>query len=158
MQTERVYKQFYEFDSTAKKIERKEEYKRVEKNKTQNVSVKKHKNVLIPFILGVFAMTLIITSRYTLINEKNVESIRLKTELEKAESTLFSAKIAVEQKTDLNKIEAYAKQQLGMQKPSKNQIIYVDTSENIGTVEIIENEGFFSGVKSGILNFINGIF
>ena len=103
-------------------------------------------------------MMLVITIRYTIINEKNLQTISLKSDLEKVESNLFSSKIAVEQNTDLTKIEAYAKQKLGMQKPTKNQIIYVDTSENTSVVEMAKDKSIFEGVKSNILNFINNIF
>ena len=160
MQTRKVYESIYEYDSTARKLQKRVIEQEIEvKEKTKKISsLKKSKSILIPCILGVFALSLILTCRYTIINEKNVESLRLKSNLEKAEATLFSSKVAIEQKIDLNKIESYAKQQLGMQKPSKNQIIYVDTSKNIGTVEVVKDENFFSGIKSSVLNFINDIF
>ena len=71
---------------------------------------------------------------------------------------MFSTKIAVEQNTDLNKIESYAKQQLGMQKPTKNQIIYIDTSENIGAVEIVKKTDLIASIKNSVSSFINNIF
>ncbi len=158
MPASKIYEQYFQTGNAVRKVVV-PEYEEVKKNdKRNNAGVKKSKAALVPFILGIFVMTLIITCRYTIINEKNLESMNLKSDLQKAESILFSTKIAVEQNTDLNKIESYAKQQLGMQKPAKNQIIYVDTSENIGTIEFAESTDFFSNVKSSILNFINNIF
>lgn len=126
--------------------------------KVLNKKAKNNKLYLLPVVLTVFVMTLIITSRYTIINEKNLESLNLKKDLDKAEATLFSTKISVEQNTDLNKIEAYAKQQLGMQKPTKNQIIYIDTSENIGAVEIVKENNIMANIKDGVSSFIKNIF
>lgn len=127
-------------------------------NKKKAALNRNSKLFIVPIVLAVFVMTLIITSRYTMINEKNLESIRLKNDLKKAEATLFSTKIAVEQNTDLNKIESYAKQQLGMQKPTKNQIIYIDTSENIGAVEIVKKTDLIASIKNSVSSFINNIF
>lgn len=127
-------------------------------NKKKAALNRNNKLFIVPIVLAVFVMTLIITSRYTMINEKNLESIRLKNDLKKAEATLFSTKIAVEQNTDLNKIESYAKQQLGMQKPTKNQIIYIDTSENIGAVEIVKKTDLIASIKNSVSSFINNIF
>lgn len=158
MPARKLYEDYYQTSSLAKKVE--VSSKKIDNNsKIEKKSIKaQNKMALFPFILGIFVMTLILSVRYTTINEKNVESMSLKSELEKSEAALFNAKIAVEQSTDLDKIEAYAKQQLGMQKPTKNQIIYVDTSEDIGTVEIVKSKNVFSEVKSNILNFINNIF
>lgn len=158
MPARKLYEDYYQTSSLAKKVE--VSSKNIANNsRIEKKSIKaQNKMALFPFILGIFVMTLILSVRYTTINEKNVESMNLKSELEKSEAALFNAKIAVEQSTDIDKIEAYAKQQLGMQKPTKNQIIYVDTSEDIGTVEIIKSKDIFSEVKSNILNFINNIF
>ena len=76
----------------------------------------------------------------------------------KAESSLLASQIAVEQNTDLNQIEAYAKQKLGMQKPDKNQTIYVDTSKDSSTVEINNDTNFFEKIKNSITNFLSKIF
>lgn len=157
MPARKLYEDYYQMNSSARKVE--EKVNNIVNNKSQKKAVKQEsKMALVPFILGVFVMCLILSVRYTTINEKNVESMSLKSELERAESALFTAKMSVDQSTDLDKIEAYAKQQLGMQKPTKNQIIYVDTSKNIGTVEMVKSENVFSDVKSNILNFINNIF
>lgn len=154
MPARKLYEDYYQSGSSARKVEEKVNNIVNEKKAVKQES----KLALVPFILGVFVMCLILSMRFTTINEKNVESMSLKAELERAESALFTAKMSVDQSTDLDKIEAYAKQQLGMQKPTKNQIIYVDTSKNIGTVEMVKSENVFSDVKSNILNFINNIF
>lgn len=135
--------------------------KNVKTGKNQiNRQRKKAKNnaSAIVFILSVFAMTLILTYRYNIISEKNLEVQTLKEELTKVESGLVSSQIDVEQGTDLNKIEAYAKQQLGMQKPDKNQTIYVDTSIGEGTTQVEKTLNVFEKIVTGIKDIIAKIF
>ena len=159
MAAAKLYEDYYQSDSTARKIKTSQNnnaYKNTRKSK--KTSAVKSASYVVPSILAIFVMMLVITIRYTIINEKNLQTISLKSDLKKVESNLFSSKIAVEQNTDLTKIEAYAKQKLGMQKPTKNQIIYVDTSENTSVVEMAKDKSIFEGVKSNILNFINNIF
>ena len=71
-------------------------------------------------------MLMIVTYRYNLISEKNLKVQQLKDDLETAKSELATTQIAVEKVMDVNYVEAYAKQQLGMQKPEKSQLIYIN--------------------------------
>ena len=121
---------------------------------------KKRNNAsLVAFILSAFTMSMIVIYRFNIINEKNLRVQELKSELEQTETTLVSAQIQVEQSTDLNQIEAYAKQQLGMQKPEKNQTIYVDTSEASKVVSEASNDTtILEKVTNFIRNVINQIF
>jgi cell division protein FtsL len=157
MSARNLYGDFYEYDSTARKREYLEipEKKTVTKAKTvkKKAEVKKAKvnNAgIMAFIFTGFVMTMIITYRYNLINEKNLKTQNLEKQLTKVDSELLSTKIEVEQNTDLNSIEAYAKQKLGMQKPDKNQTIYVDTSKTAESIEV-ENQ------NSGIDTLINKV-
>ena len=59
---------------------------------------------------------------------------------------------------NLNKIEAYAKQQLGMQKPDKNQTIYVDTSIDEGTTQVEKTLNVFEKIVENIKDAIAKIF
>ncbi|MDD3303637.1 MAG: cell division protein FtsL [Clostridia bacterium] len=163
-----AYAYDYEMGSTAPKREYQAEPKknksnvkrRYGKNKvnkaTKQVTKKRFSTVAI--ILCTFSMVMVLTYRYNLISEKNLESQELKKQLDTADSALLNAKIDVEQQTDLNKIEAYAKQQLGMQKPDKNQTIYVDTSNTMQTVETNSENSFLDNIVNAIKNFINNIF
>ena len=121
------------------------------KAKKNNVSV-------ILFIFIVFTMTMVITYRYNIISEKNLESQNLQSELNKAKSNLVAAQIEVEQQTDLNEIEAYAKQQLGMQKPDKNQTIYVDTSKNTVSNASTNSNSSIENIINKVKDFIAKIF
>ena len=125
-----------------------------EKKTNSNVS----KAVTMLSIAFVFSMIMIITYRYNVISEKNLTSQTLKSELEVAEANLLNAKISVDQETNLDYIEAYAKQKLGMQKPVSSQIIYVDTSGLKN--DVVENKDLseFASVFSKIKEALKGIF
>lgn len=83
-----------------------------------------------------------------------MKSQSLASDLTKAESALVTSQIDVEQNTDLNEIEAYAKQKLGMQKPDKNQTIYVDTSKTNNSVELQDESTFFQEIGDKISQFL----
>lgn len=168
MAARKAYTYDYEMGSTAKKREYTNDYqdeqsnvkRRYGKNKINRATNQKTKRRVstVAFILCVFTMAMVLTYRYNLISEKNLQAQELKEELAAAESALLNAKIDVEQQTDLNKIEAYAKQQLGMQKPDKNQTIYVDTSNTAQTIETTEETTLIDNIVNSIKNFINNIF
>lgn len=166
MPARKLYDDFYEDGSAAKKRElrvepekNKSTNKRHGKNKLNNQKSKAKKNAsLVAFILCGFAMTMVITYRYNMISEKNFESQNLKSKLAAVEASVLNKQIEVEQGTDLNKIEAYAKQQLGMQKPDKNQTIYVDTSKGVQAVETSEDTTVLEKAINAVKNFINSIF
>lgn len=165
------YGDFYD-GSAARKIDKKETYQRKSrkletnrkygKNKLKTSSRAKtraKKNAkLVACILCSFVMGMTITYRYNVISEKNLKAQELKSELAAVEASLLTKQIEVEQSTDLNKIEAYAKQQLGMQKPDKNQTIYVDTSKSMNSVQINENATSLEQVINNVKDIINKIF
>lgn len=153
---------YYENGSAARKIEYIEERRKtqVRKNRTNKVkktNTKKRTSSIV-MILCIFSMALVLVYRFNVINEKNLKSQSLADDLIKAESALLTSQMEVEQNTDLNQIESYAKQKLGMQKPNKNQTIYVDTSKASNLVEVQETSTFLQDIQEKITNFINKIF
>lgn len=168
MPASRRYSDFYESGSTARKLKPQKKAEpikkvtsktKINKQSKKMQAVNKKNNVAqMAFILTGFAMSMIIIYRFNVINEKNLKTQALKKELEQVDSTLVSAQIEVEQNTDLNKIEAYAKQQLGMQKPGKNQTIYVDTSEANRVVDNKQDTTILEIVTNFIRNAIKDIF
>ena len=165
MPARKLYGDYYESGSNAKKysnytkISQNSNVKTVKNKSLRREKIQKKNNVsVMVFILSVFAMTLFLTYRYNIISEKNLESQNLKKELSKVESSLLTSQIEVEQETDLNKIEAYAKQQLGMQKPDKNQTIYIDTSLNESVVEVENISNSFQDIIEKIKDIVSKIF
>lgn len=163
------YGDFYD-GSAARKIERSvapqrktrkaETNRRYGKNKLKtNSKAKANKNAkVVMCILCGFTMGMIITYRYNMISEKNLKVQELKSELAAVEANLLNAQIEVEQNTDLNKIEAYAKQQLGMQKPDKNQTIYIDTSKTMNSIEINNDTSVIEDLIQNVKDMISKIF
>ena len=158
----------YGLDYVAGSNARKLEYDyEPERKVVKRVQVKKHEKVEISLatkvktmlaVLAIFSMLMVVIYRYNMISEANLRTIELNEELEKVSSDLSLAMMNVEQGTNLNEVEDYAKQKLGMQKPDKNQIVYVDTSSinevviesnNVQTSSILDRvKEFFLGVKN----------
>ena len=166
-----AYSSYYESGSAARKrnyIETPEERnnttnRRYGKNKVKSISKAKSasnitKALYIISIVIAFAMIMIMTYRFNIISEKNLMSQQLKSDLEAAESNLLASKIAVEQNTNMDYIEAYAKQKLGMQKPTSSQTIYVDTSNITQVVEVNENLNVIEKIINSVKETINNIF
>lgn len=146
-----VRKKEYKKVTTKKPVTKKRQVNRVSKAKKNNTSV------FLTIVL-VFSMAMLLTYRFNLISEKNLKAQSLKEELAGVEATLATSQIDVEQSTDLNQIEAYAKQQLGMQKPDKNQTIYVDTSKTSKSVELQEENLKLDNIINSVKEFITNIF
>lgn len=149
----------YVSGSTARKYDYLNEIpKETKKEKKVNKAVvneKMHlKTVLV--ISCLFVMFMIITFRYNTISSSNLELQNLKTDLSRTESNLAATTVEVEQSTNLFEIEAYAKQKLGMQKPDKNQIIYIDTSKDASVVKET-GDNFLDGFFKSIMGYIDGI-
>lgn len=121
-----------------------EKAKNAHTNNVKKTQVKpKSKLSLILTVVTFFAMALVISYRYNVISEKNLELQRLKMEQVTANSELATTEVAIDRIIDKDTVESYAKQQLGMQKPEKSQIIYINSNyetkvEQVGTKNIFE--------------------
>lgn len=146
----------YDFSRQLEKervYEKKPEFK-VIKSKKIKASVKpKSKVSLIFTTISIFAMLIVLSYRYNLISEKNLELQRKDQELNKVSSIFATTEIAIKQGSNLKYIENYAKQQLGMQKPEKIQIVYINAdykSEVINT----QNKNIFQKMITKIKDII----
>lgn len=163
MLAERKYYAYdYDMDSTVRKKQyeyhevNKQNKKRTNVNKKNNISVKTKVSTVLG-VLAFFSLFMVIVYRYNVINEKNVKVQDLKDKLSSVQTIETSAQMAVEQSTDLNSIEAYAKQKLGMQKPGKNQVIYIDNSVS-ASVQSSSNTTIIDKVVNKVKEVINKIF
>jgi len=102
-------------------------------------------------------MFMVITYRYNVISEKNLQIQQLKDDLEVAKSELATSEIALEQVMDVNYVESYAKQQLGMQKPEKSQLIYVNMDSE-ETVTKVSASNMMSQLTEKIKGIIENVF
>lgn len=121
--------------------------------------VKKKEKVEIKTVLKIlclFVMLLVITYRFNIISESNLTLQKLKIKLDRVQSNLAATEMDIEQSTDLTKIEAYAKQKLGMQKPGKNQVIYIDTAKETNVIKDVK-PSLSDKVIESIKEYINKI-
>ncbi len=165
MPARRINSQYYQDGSAARQIVPDDIPKRKtnttikrnvsKKNYARAQQVQRRKNAsMVAFILCGFTMSVIITYRFGLINEKNLMVQKLEKDLEVVSSQASTAQIEVDQNTDLNSIEAYAKQQLGMQKADSSQTVYIDTSQELNKVQVNQE----ASIIEKIINYIKGIF
>ena len=150
MVAERKYSD-YEYTTAAKELE--------ELNKRKKVVVKKQKVKAksVMYIISIFIMFMAVVYRTNVISEKNMKVIKLRNKLESVEANLSYTKIKLEQNTDTKEIESYAKQKLGMQKPDKSQIIYIDSSTQSSLI-VNEETTFLDKVLNRAKEFIKKIF
>ena len=128
-------KYLYDLSLPEKKTINKSEDKfRLIKNTSKNTISKSNKATLVLTTLIIFTMFMVITYRYNIISEKNLHVQELKQDLVVAKSELATTQIAMEEIMNETEVEAYAKQQLGMQKPEKSQLVYINM-ENEETVQ-----------------------
>lgn len=141
----------YEYTTAAKELE--------ELNKRKKVVVKKQKVKAksVMYIISIFIMFMAVVYRTNVISEKNMKVIKLRNKLESVEANLSYTKIKLEQNTDTKEIESYAKQKLGMQKPDKSQIIYIDSSTQSSLI-VNEETTFLDKVLNRAKEFIKKIF
>lgn len=165
MPARRISSQFYQDGSAARKILPEENIPRrrkttVKRNTSRENSIRRQKMqrkknaAMVAFILCGFSMAMIITYRFGLINEKNLEVQELMNKLEIVSSEAVTSQIEVDQNTDLNAIEAYAKQQLGMKKADSSQTVYVDTSQTTNKIQVNKE----TTIIDKIINYIKSIF
>ncbi len=124
------------------------------KASVKNIKVApKSKLSLILSVVALFVMALVTSYRYNLISEKNLELQRLKMDQVTVNSELATTEVAMERLIDKDTVESYAKQQLGMQKPEKSQIVYINSNYET-KVEQIENKNIFEKGIDKLKNLI----
>lgn len=106
---------------------KKPELSTAQKKKAKEKAVGRVKNALY-LVIG-FAIAFLICYRYSLINERFNQLEDKKEELAVAQTVNEQIQADIDSQTDLSYIENYAKYQLGMQKPSNSQIVYVNVEK-----------------------------
>lgn len=150
----------YSTDSTARKKQEKYYTKKADASKSKSKSIQissKAKKSTILSILFMFSLSMVLVYRFNIISEKNYQVQDLQKKLSTSQALEISSQVSVEQSLDLESIESYAKQKLGMQKPGKNQIIYIDNSIK-GQVQTNDTSSFFNNFLNKAKNLIKQIF
>ncbi len=148
-------KYLYDLSLPEKKTINKSEDKfRLIKNTNKNTISKSNRATLVLTTLIIFTMFMVITYRYNVISEKNLHVQELKQDLVVAKSELATTQIAMEEIMNESEVEAYAKQQLGMQKPEKSQLIYINM-ENEETVQKVSASNMIMSLVEKIKGAFN---
>lgn len=142
-------------------VPNKKDFRIVKSPKTvQSTANKSKKNVkpksklsLVLSVTILFAMAIITSYRYNLISEKNLKVQRLKMEQTTVNSELATTEVAIDRIIDKDTVESYAKQQLGMQKPEKSQIVYINSNYET-KVEQVANKNIFEKGLDKLKNLI----
>lgn len=106
---------------------KKPELSAYQKKKAMEKAVSRVKSVL--YLACGFAIAFLVCYRYSLINERFNQLEKIKKELITAQTVNEQIQAEIDSQTDLSYIENYAKYQLGMQKPSNSQIVYVNVEK-----------------------------
>ena len=106
---------------------KKPELTTAQKKKAKAKAVSRVKNVI--YLLIGFGIAFLICYRYSLINEKFNQLENTKKQLATVQTVNEQIQADIDSQTDLSYIENYAKYQLGMQKPSNSQIVYVNVEK-----------------------------
>ncbi len=129
----------YSFNaSTARKLDRDYSYRydfqnefRTEKKETQKTNNKVRAKAkpglwkLVVFVL-VFAAAFVIVNGYVAINEANNEISKLRDEYNSVLATNQSIQVKIDKTIDLNQLQSVAGEKLGMVRPERYQMFYVD--------------------------------
>ncbi|MCX8130125.1 MAG: cell division protein FtsL [Clostridia bacterium] len=100
------------------------------RQKKQQRSSNKVKVKMILNILFVFALGAIIALRYAMITEISYNIDKKTKEYNKIVNENSRLKVAIEENMNISKIKDIAEGKLGMQKPDKYQIVYVNVPRN----------------------------
>ena len=148
----------YVYGTAAEKIE----YDVYEHNEVLKEKKKYRANRLIKVkmvvgILLLFSLGLIVMYRYALIAEINFKISSKEKQYEELKNENSRLKVAIENETNLSKITQVAQNELGMQKPDKYQIVYIDvpkTSFTVTSEQYKDNAGKASTFLAELVNKI----
>ena len=116
---------------------------------------KKSKLSLVLSVVAMFTMLIILSYRTNVISEKNLELQKLNIKADNVNAVLATTEVKVSRVIDKDWVETYAKQQLGMQKPEKSQLVYINSNYETKVESI--NEGNIIGKVVDKLKDIIGI-
>lgn len=103
------------------------------------------------FSVAVFTvLAFVLLFRYACITEMSTHLAALKSEYDSVSSIAVAKEFALQQSVDLKRVEEIATGELGMQRPEKHQIVYVDmhSTDYIETAnDANDGSGFFAVIS-----------
>ncbi len=104
-----------------------------------------------------FGLSMVMIQRFAYLNEIDQEIAALQKQIFLLEASNEQKTLKLEEVLDPKKLEEVATQQLGMSKPTKNQVVYVEVN-NQDSAEILHTEketGLISGMIQSVKTFWN---
>ena len=134
--------------SSAYKYERvyEEQKKKVKKGVSKKRRTKGFRSNALA-IIAVTGLAFILLFRYACITEMSSQLTKLKGKYDEVQSVAVAKEFELEQEVDLKKVEETATTELGMQRPEKHQIVYVDMQNSDyteGAESANDGSGFFA--------------
>ena len=151
----------YQYETSPRKLEPKysNKPKRAKKVKSKT-KVKLYNTKPLLYIAIGFAMLFVISYRNSVINENYAKKESLKNQLSQVEKENEQLKVNIESSLNLNNVEKRAREELGMQKLSNEQKIYVDLQKqdyietSAEDVKIKENSNFWEKIMNSLTKII----
>ncbi len=141
----------YTYGTGALKIEKPKPRKKVRRGTSKKARKNVWSNIL--SILVITSLAFVLLARYAIITEKTSLLTKLRTEYETANSIVVQKEFNLEQEVDLQKIEEIATTRLGMQRPEKHQMVYINMNNTDYTEKAdkqgMSGGGFFASVLGG---------
>ena len=97
--------------------------------------------------MAVTGLAFVLLFRYACITEMSSQLTKLKGEYDEVQSVAVAKEFELEQEIDLKRVEEIATTELGMQRPEKHQIVYVDMQNSDyteGSKPASDGNGFFA--------------
>jgi cell division protein FtsL len=107
-----------------------------EKRNAKKYGKSKRKVIFTILVLFIFCMTLMY--RYAVLLNANYTANKLERQYEQIKNENSALKVELEENTDITYIKNEAEQRLGMNKPDRVQIVYVNVEKN--DITVVHNE------------------
>lgn len=141
------------------------EYNAYEENKVLRQKKKARSGALpkvktVAFMLVIFATCFLIVYRYAVITELNFQISKAEKQYNEIRNENARLLVEIKKDTDLNTIQQIAETRLGMQKPDKSQIVYMNVPKNDYTVvaeSYIQDKDTNEGVFASLIDKIGRI-
>ena len=126
-------------------VQKNDQIKKQEEQKKQENLQRKRRQRIVLLLLATFAVLFVISYRNSLINENFAKVKSLKEELALVEKENEQLKVNIESSTNLQNVEQAAKDQLGMQKLTNDQKVYISLPKQDfvepGTEDVTKQSG-----------------
>lgn len=153
----------YQYETSPRKLEpdygKVNRKKSVKKQRTEKKAKLYNTKPVLYIAIG-FAMLFVISYRNSVINESYAKKENLKAQLSQVEKENEQIKVNLESSLNLNNVEKRAREELGMQKLSNDQKVYVDLQKQdyvesaSEKIKMNDNGGFWNKIMASLTQVI----